>query len=1425
MADGGKTTPLRARRPAASDDAAQLRLIADNVPAMTIAYDERLVCTFANRRFAEFFGLTTETIVGKHLREIIGEAPYREVKPYFDRVLAGERTTYKRTRILPNGERRYLEVELMPHIGEDGRRRGLFAVTADVTERRREEQLRMLGLTVPALIADADSTSTAIRSVIRAICESEGWECGRYLAVAPDGSMRQTEAWGIDDPDVQRFLERARAVTPDLKLRGGFQFPVKSAGRTIGLLAFNSRERREPDERVLSAILAIGSQIGQFLESKRAQEHLRDSEARFRTVVDSVDEGILVYDREVKIVSVNAAAERILGLPREKLLGAPGFVSLLQCIREDGTPVHSQDRAPLFAMSSRQPIAGRVIGIRRDTGATTWLAANTALLFDAGRSAAEPYGCVTTLTDITPLKRDEELLRLEGRVAQAFDSAQDARSAVASAIQAVCESENWHSGRFLEVAGGELRHFADWSVGEPSVVRYLELSRAARYRPGVGLVGTVWQSREPLWVPDIGNDPRVARPQVAKETGTRAALTVPVLARDEVIGVLIFQSRQARAPDARLLQAMQLIGGQVGQFLERKRAEEQVRASESRFRTMIESANEGILVFDREMRIVSANDAAERILGLPKEKLLGAQGFVSLLPCIREDGSLLSTKEPVSNSVIGVRREGAPTTWLATNTGLLYEEGRSAENGDEPDGAVATLTDITRLKRDEELLRLEQRIARAFDSEEDARSALRAAIQAVCEDERWVCGRYLEVAGGLLRAFAHWSTDDPAMLRYLERVSPMTFKPGEGLVGIVWQSRQPLWVRDISHGPAGGRPALAVDMGAKSVLVVPVLALDAVIGVFIFHSREMREADQRLLEAMQLIGGQIGQLVRRAKAEDAVRESEARFRSLCALSSDVFWEQDAQFRFTAINDSSGALDSGMLGKPRWEQPLANMSAEDWAAHRAVLEAHQPFRDLELCRIGEDGREIWYSVSGEPVFDASGAFTGYRGVGRNITPRKLDERRIRHLASHDALTALPNRAAFSELLNAARESARRHSRALAVMFVDLDRFKVINDTLGHEAGDEVLCEVARRLRNTLRASDVVARLGGDEFVIMIPELDSTSQAETTARKVLGALIAPMTIGGRELTLTASIGLALYPQDGADEQSLMKNADAAMYRAKEAGRNNYKFHNAASDRRSLERLAMETSLRRGLERSEFFLNYQPRVSLASGAVTGVEALARWRHPELGVVPPGEFIALAEETGAIHEIGGWVLQAACVQAAQWHRAGLPPVQLAVNVSARQFANDNLVAQISSALQASGLAPQRLELEITESAVAQNVERAVQILSAVRALGVRVALDDFGTGYSSLAQLKRFPIDTIKVDRAFVAELPHNADDAAIAHAIITMGRRLRRVVVAEGVETQAQYEFLKAHGCDEMQGFLVSQPLGAEDCAEFLRGAGAR
>jgi diguanylate cyclase (GGDEF)-like protein len=433
--------------------------------------------------------------------------------------------------------------------------------------------------------------------------------------------------------------------------------------------------------------------------------------------------------------------------------------------------------------------------------------------------------------------------------------------------------------------------------------------------------------------------------------------------------------------------------------------------------------------------------------------------------------------------------------------------------------------------------------------------------------------------------------------------------------------------------------------------------------------------------------------------------------------------------------------------------------------------------------------------------------------------KADER-IEYLASHDSLTRLPNREMFNGLLHHAIEAAHRHQRRFAVMFIDLDRFKVINDSLGHDAGDILLMEIARRLRHALRSSDVVARLGGDEFVIILDETIDSNDIERIARNLLSVLSEPLQLSGHECHTTASIGIAMYPADGADVQTLTKNADMAMYLAKEDGKNGFRFFTKAVKAQSIERLMLETALRRALERDQFALHYQPKVDLATGQINGVEALLRWTHPELGVLPPMEFIPLAEETGLIVPIGRWVLREACAQNMAWQRRGLRPVSMAVNLSPRQFADEHLLADIDKALAASGMPAVLLQLEVTESMVMRNVSRAIKVLDAIQGRGVRLAIDDFGTGYSSMSLMKQFPIDTIKIDRSFVRDLPNDSEDRAIAQAIISMGKALGMTVIAEGVETIDQQAFLRNHACDEMQGFLFSKPVPPQQLAELLR-----
>jgi diguanylate cyclase (GGDEF)-like protein/PAS domain S-box-containing protein len=733
--------------------------------------------------------------------------------------------------------------------------------------------------------------------------------------------------------------------------------------------------------------------------------------------------------------------------------------------------------------------------------------------------------------------------------------------------------------------------------------------------------------------------------------------------------------------------------------------------------------------------------------------------------------------------------------------------------------------DITEERRAYQLRELEHAVTRSLAATDSVAQALKAVIRAICETEFWECGRYFQVdeEHGVMRFCEAWNMPGEAIERFIAGSRNVTYAPGVGLMGRAWQSGQALWVSDLSKDTRVAQTAIALDAGIHGAFVFPVLSEGKFIGGLAFNSRAVREPEEQLLQAINVIGSQIGQFVQRKQAEEVLRASEERFRSLTVLSSDMYWEQDDQYRFTLFKGTGlgkGDLSSQrFIGKKRWEQHYINMTVDDWATHMALLDAHQPFQELELCRIDDAGQKIWISVSGEPIFDPLGVFKGYRGVGKNITERKLGEERIEHLARHDALTALPNRMMFSETLNITLHNARRYQRTFAVLFIDLDRFKIINDTLGHEAGDTLLQEMAIRLTQAVRAGDVVARLGGDEFVVLLQELSDPRQVEVVARKILSAVIKPMFIHGQECRVTASIGICMYPADAQNEQSLMKNADTAMYRAKEEGKNTYRLYSEEFSVNSFEHMAMETSLRHALERNEFFLHYQAKLNLHTRQITGVEALVRWKHPDLGVVQPGLFIPLAEETGLIVPLGKWVLNTACAQQVDWQREGLPALRMAVNLSARQFSDENLLKDIAAALTGSGMKPELLELELTESMVMQNADRAGQVLAGIKQLGVRLAIDDFGVGYSSLTHLKRFPIDTLKIDRSFVRELPQNIEDKAITKAIIAMGKSLSLTVVAEGVETLAQETFLHEHGCDETQGYYFSQAISSDQFSVLL------
>ncbi len=1274
---------------------------------------------------------------------------------------------------------------------------------------------------------------------------------------------------------------------------------------------------------------------------------------------------------------------------------------------------------------------------------------------------------------------------------------------------------------------------------------------------------------------------------------------------------------------------------------ERKPIEEALRESEERFRNLTELSSDSYWEQDENFRFTKVSDKSRGGLGGPPRSIVGkARWDIPALNMTEkqwaEHRAMLESHQPFRDLEFRRIDSKGNLEIVSVSGEPIFDEDGTFK------GYRGTGHDITARKRAEELLKLEYAVARAITEADSVSAALKGVIRAVCEAQDWECGRYYrpDMQAGVLRFAEAWAKAGPEFDVYVERFRSITYAPGVGLLGRVWQSEQPIWVADLTRDNRVWQRSIPDDAGLHAAFTFPVVSEGKTIGVIAFNSREIREPDEHLLQATRVIGAQIGQFVQRKQAEEVLRESEERFRSLIELSSDWYWEQDENFRFTMVTDNPnrnpGRPPESIIGKARWDLPALNATEENWAAHRALLEAHQPFRDLELHRRDVEGKVRIASVSGEPMFDAHGRFKGYRGVGRDVTGKRKDEEELRrfrasmdmsgdmiflidrktmhildvnetacrdigysreeflgmgpqdilpmtreeletaydqliasgstqgvrsnyrckdgstlpfesmrramrsgdswiivvttrdirrHLAQEDALkksnerfdmavratsdvirdwdlvtdelwwnenftkvfghssempdrsvkswyegihpddqgrviagvhrlidsgsenwsdeyrfrrrdgsfahvldrghvirdgeravrmigamadissrkraeerihtqalqqrliaefgqqafastdvedvlnravelvsvilkaeyctvlelepdgkqlaikaacgwsgeyqgrrtvsirpgsrielvlssreplavgdltadprfsnspllklgvrsgiqvpifgstrtfgilsahalearhfseedvtflqsvanilsvaierknaeqhlaylaqfdtlTGLPNRHLFHDRLLRAIAHARRSGQPMAVLFIDLDRFKLVNDTQGHTAGDKLLKEAAARLSECVRSVDTVGRFGGDEFGAIVADLSKLGDAGVVAQKVLDAIAQPFKLDARDTYVSASVGITLFPADGDNPEALVMNADTAMYRAKEQGRNTYQYFTREMNERALARVQMEAALRRAIERKEFLLHYQPMVDLKSRLICGFEALLRWQHPEKGLVLPGEFVSVLEDTGLIVPVGEWVLHEVCRQIQAWQREGLAIKLVTVNLSARQFQQKDFEAVVRRILRETRVDPSLVQFELTESLLMIDPEGAARTLRGLKDSGLKISVDDFGTGYSSLAYLKRFPIDSLKIDRTFVRDITTDPEDATITLAIIGLAHNLRLKVVAEGVETREQLDLLAADGCDEIQGYYFSFPTTAEECAKMLK-----
>jgi len=631
-----------------------------------------------------------------------------------------------------------------------------------------------------------------------------------------------------------------------------------------------------------------------------------------------------------------------------------------------------------------------------------------------------------------------------------------------------------------------------------------------------------------------------------------------------------------------------------------------------------------------------------------------------------------------------------------------------------------------------------------------------------------------------------------------------------------------------------GRPVLDIYAWAERTLVQQRLRAVDESGHAVFESRHVRKDGTEFPVLMEVtsIRDSHGQAVARVSysidiseqkaTEFALSRSQQQLLSLVEYAPHSIAMLDRELRYLVTSrrwlKEFGRGSSDLSGLCHYEI-LPDLP--DWwrDVYQKGLEGEYLENDEDLW-IQADGTRQWLRWAVLPWYDTQGRIGGIIISTEDITERKRYEEQLQHQATHDELTDLANRNLLYDRLEQSIHFASRSGRLVAVLLLDLDRFKLINDSLGHPVGDALLCAVAKRLQGAVREADTVARLGGDEFVVLLAEVAEDADVGLVAHKILVELALPHRIDDREITVTASVGISLYPKDSADPTILIRNADVAMYRAKREGGNSFSFYAPEMNQRALATLELENALRQALDQQEFCLHYQPKVDLASGRISGCEALVRWQHPVRGMISPADFIPLAEETGLIVPLGNWVLSEACRQVKAWQDEGLPTLSVAVNLSARQFSKGDLPQIVGQILENTGMAPDGLVLEITESMIMDDPTEAIGLMEGLRKIGVRLALDDFGTGYSSLSYLSRFPIDHVKIDRSFVKGLSCEMNATCIAAAIVALAHRMQLKVVAEGVETEAQLNCLRNYDCDEIQGFLFSRPLGAEHFAELLR-----
>ena len=1368
-----------------------------------------------NRRLCELLGYDSGEMVGEHFDRFTHEDD-QAVGPAHLALLrqggADDVAFAKRYR-RKDGQSLWVELSVSTVRDAGGGIDYLVTVVQDITARREAEDLLRLEHRVARALNEAGDAVLAVQSVILAVCESQGWQYGRFWRMDDaTGVLRPDAHWNVPSAEIDRFVatSRTRSLSPgrglvgiawqstepmwisdisgdarllqpdfahEAGLRAAFVVPVASQSGAFGVLAFASSAIREPDARLVATARSIGSQLGQFLLREKREQALRASEERFRSLTEMSSDGFWAQDEHYRFTEVSGGAFVATDKAGGEIIGKTRWE--LPRVR----PVAGDWGAHRATLEAHEPFHDFLYERTLPDDSVLLVSVSGLPVFDSdGRFS----GYRGTATDVTGRRRAEESLR---RFRVALDNSADMILLIDRTTM-----------RYIDV--------------NDTVCRLLGYTREEM--TAMGPQDVLPESRESL---ESAYDALIADP--AAKGGAHSHY------RCKDGATLPFESTRhvLRSGDGYLIAAISR------DIRERVAAENSLRESEARFRALTELSSDWYWEQDEHYRFVHGGVASGGKLHVRPAAFVGKTRWDNPTTDLSEaqwaaHRTVLDAREPFSDFEYSRLSANGERRWVSISGAPHFDGGGRFV------GYRGVAKDVTEKKRAEAALR---------ESERFAKMTLDALTKSICVlDERGT----IVTVNRAWREFAAANEGRPeCVLEGVNYLEVCDGAPGteaalfaEGLRSVLGGGQPKFQMEYACHSPAERRWFHArITRFADDGPVRVVVAHDNITARMLAEEVTRRHARQQGLIAA------FGQL---ALAGTGLAELQDQIVHIAGYGLEV---EFCHLLRVAPDGRSVTLKAGTGWNAGWiGRELSDPQKETHFRH--VLDSNQP---VIVADFAADARlspsEILDShgiVSGieVPVAGATwarasgtlGAFSRERrafsmedtdflqslvNTLESVAARMRAEEKLAHFAQFDALTELPNRSLFHDRLAQALAHAERNRWLTAVLVVGLDRFKRVNDTLGHATGDTLLKKVGDRLQECVRTGDSVARMSGDEFALILSNLSKADDAGLVAQKVLAACGRPFDLAGQEIRITCSIGVTLAPDDGTDPVELLKSADIALYRAKEQGRDRYQYFLPDMHRRAIERLQTEAALRGALERNEFILHYQPKADLYSGTISGFEALLRWRHPERGLVPPFEFISILEDTGLIVPVGEWVIRTVCEQIMQWRRQGFAPRPVAINLSARQFQQKDLDGVIGAILSRTGVDPRLLEFELTESLLMKDAEEAVRVLRHLKDYGVQLSVDDFGTGYSSLAYLKRFPLDSLKIDRAFIRDCTTDADDATIALSIINLAHSLKLKVVAEGVETEGQLNFLRARGCDQMQGYFFAKPMDAADATSAL------